>query len=340
MEGNFKNMMNDFFAIINRGKKANTYKFVLARAILEYVKINESEIKKNIDTNKDTPVEYSILADHFLKFYWHQQKSKIPQNYNTDIPPTAVTVLKKLFDSYPQPEKFDMLSKDLRESTKIKILDGVFGSGSKSQVVPKFQNIPDGKKSPKKETFYKDDFKNKRIMINPKSMQFFTHYRVLLESFVVLGLAKFLDKIKSSPGIVSKIEDPEFDRTTLKVHEKILKKYFKNCFYCDVKLDVLITHVDHFIPFSYVFENKYWNLVLSCSKCNLNKSDSLAKDFKTMLADRNNEFRGEIDELHLDLKKLDLDNWEKEMNRIYTNCLEYGFTEIKKSEILRRTGND
>ena len=37
-----------FFVIINRGKKNNTYKFVLARAILKFVEKEEKEIEKNI----------------------------------------------------------------------------------------------------------------------------------------------------------------------------------------------------------------------------------------------------------------------------------------------------
>ena len=334
----FSNMLSNFRAIIRRGKKANTYKFVLARAILEFVKDNELEIQKNIKNNRDTSINYSEFVDYFLKFYWRQQKSKIPQNHNTDSIPNAVKVLKKLFDSHPQPEKFDMVPEELKINAKNEILKGVFGTGRKSQVIPKFQNIPVGNKSIKKETFYKDEPKNKQIIINPDTMQFFIHYRDLLDSFVILELAKFLDKIKSSPGIVSKIEEPDFDRTTLKTHEKVLYRYFKNCFYCKENLDGLIIHVDHFIPFSYIFENKYWNLVLSCSKCNLKKSDSLAKDFKMELINRNNQFRRNLDRSHkdfkkidLDFKKLDVDNWEKEFERIYRNCLEYGFSEIEMS---------
>ena len=327
----FRNMLSDFRAIIRRGKKSNTYKFVLARSILEFVKNNESEIKKNIENNKVTAINYSTFADYFLKFYWRQQKSKIPQNYDTDSIPSAVKTLKNLFDSHPQPEKFDMISEELKVNARKKILQGVFGTGSKGIVLPAFQNIPVGNKSIKKETFYKDEPKNKQIIINPDTMQFFIHYRDLLDSFVILELAKFLDKIKSSPGIVSKIEAPDFDRTTLKTHEKVLTKYFENCFYCKENLDGLIIHVDHFIPFSYIFENKYWNLVLSCSACNLYKSDSLAKDFQMELIKRNNDFRDEIDDLRKDLKKLDMYDWEKEFDRIYRNCRQYGFSEIEMS---------
>lgn len=329
-------MLSDFFAIINRGKKNNTYKFVLARAILKFVEKEEKEIKKNIDANINTSITYSELADHFLEFYWYQQKSKIPQNYNTTSPPNAVDILEELFEKHPQPENFNMAKEKIPKviaDYKEKILKKVFGKGYLSQVIPKFQKIPQegGKSIPADTVFYDDDFDNKKIIVNPNVMQFFIHYRMLLEPFVVLELAKFLDNIKSSPGIVSKIEAPKFDRTTLKPQERVLNKYFKNCFYCNENLDGVKIHVDHFIPFSYIFENKYWNLVLSCSACNLYKSDSLAKDFQMELIKRNNDFRDEIDDLRKDLKKLDMYDWEKEFDRIYRNCRQYGFSEIEMS---------
>lgn len=172
-------------------------------------------------------------------------------------------------------------------------------------------------------------------------MKFFIQYRILLEKFVVLEWAKFLDGIRTSPGIISKIEDPVFDRMSLKPQEKILKKFFKDCFYCgrdldDLPKDVKI-HVDHFIPRSYVAEDELWNLVLSCSECNLNKSDSLAVDFKENLMKYNKLAKIKIEELKKSLKNLDNGfGWEQEVNRIYDNCLEYGFTEICKSKILER----
>lgn len=328
-------MLSDFFAIINRGKKNNTYKFVLARAILKFVEKEEKEIKKNIDANINTSITYSELADHFLEFYWYQQKSKIPQNYNTTSPPNAVDIMEELFEKHPQPENFNMAKEKIPKviaDYKEKILKKVFGKGDLSQVIPKFQKIPEGKKSISTSTvFYDDEFDNKKIIVNPNVMQFFIHYRMLLEPFVVLKLAKFLDNIKSSPGIVSKIEAPKFARSGLKPQEYVLHKYFKNCFYCNENLDGVKIHVDHFIPFSYIFENKYWNLVLSCSACNLYKSDSLAKDFQMELIKRNNDFRDEIDDLRTDLKKLDMYDWEKEFDRIYRNCRQYGFSEIEMS---------
>lgn len=331
--------LKEFFNIIMLGKKSNTYKFALARSILEFVKKNETQIQVNIDDDRYTTIDYSMLADNFLRYYWYQEKSKIPQNFNADDLPHVIQILRKIFKDHSQPENFDMVPEELKEMAKKKILQKVFGKehSKTSQVVPRFQNISVGKKTVKKETFYKNDEKNRRILVNPNAMKFFIHYRILLEKFVVLEWAKFLDSIRSSPGIVSKIEDPKFERKSLKPQEKVMKKYFETCFYCNEPLDRLTVHVDHFIPFSYIFENELWNLVLSCSKCNLNKSDSLPMDFKDMLIEQKDKFRKKIPDLNKSLRKLDNGfGWKKEMERIYRNCLEYGFTEIGKAEILKR----
>ena len=335
--------LKEFFNIITIGRKSNTYKFALARSILEFVKENKPQIIQNVKEDKDTVINYSVFAEDFFRYYWYQEKLKIPQNFNTDTLPRAVSIVKDIYKESTQPEKFDMVKEEIKSKAIKKILSGVFNKykNKTSQVVPRFQNIIEGRDTMEKETFYKNDEDNKRILVNADAMEFFIHYRILLEKFVVLEWAKFLDHIKTAPGIISKIEDPVFDRTSLKPQEKILRRFFKNCFYCERDLenlpkDVKI-HVDHFIPRSYIAEDELWNLVLSCSECNLNKSDSLAIDFKNNLIRDNNLAIHEIPELKKSLKNLDNNlDWVQEMIRIYDNCLEYGFTEISKSKILER----
>ena len=201
--------LQEFFSIITRGRKDNTYKFALARSILEYVEKNEPKIKLNIKENRDTEISYSIFAQDFFRYYWYQEKFKIPQNFDSDSRPRVVSIVKNIYKESPQPEKFDMITEEIKTKACKKIQAAVFNkSDSKtSQVVPKFQNIREGKDTIEKETFYKNDEENKRILVNSEAMKFFIHYRVLLEKLVVLEWAKFLNNIKSAPGMISKIEN-------------------------------------------------------------------------------------------------------------------------------------
>ncbi|WP_271712779.1 HNH endonuclease domain-containing protein [Anaeromicropila herbilytica] len=79
-------------------------------------------------------------------------------------------------------------------------------------------------------------------------------------------------------------------RNDLSVYRKILFNEFEEhtCFYCGKELDHGDIHVDHFIPWSFIKDDNLWNLVLSCPKCNLKKSDRLTPDlFVDNLIERN-----------------------------------------------------
>jgi CRISPR/Cas system Type II protein with McrA/HNH and RuvC-like nuclease domain len=46
------------------------------------------------------------------------------------------------------------------------------------------------------------------------------------------------------------------------------------CFY-DARHDMAASEVDHVLPWSFVLEDRTWNLVLACRKCNNDKRDKL-----------------------------------------------------------------
>jgi len=328
------NLLHDFISIITLGSKSNTYKFALARSILDYVKKNEDQILENIKKETPTPITYSEIAKMFLQYYWHQEfKFKIRQNHQVDKPPSIIVILQKIFDKEAVPEKFDFVSKEQKNSAEKLILRKVFGKEKQktSQVIPRFQNIREGKITVNKNPFYINKENDQLIQVNPDAMEFFIHYRVLLEKLVILEWAKFLEKIKPVPGLVSKIEDPEPERKSLKAVERELSKFFNECFYCARNLNDTKIHVDHFVPWSYIFEDKRWNFVLACSDCNLKKSNSLTDPkFLEKIIGRNNDYSTKLPLLGKSLLELDEGRgWEKEIRRHYRNCKEYGFSEVK-----------
>ena len=91
--------------------------------------------------------------------------------------------------------------------------------------------------------------------------------------------ARFLKKVNDDDALVRVVEKLELatpKRKDLSMYRDVLYKEFQEdrCFYCGKKL-VNKIHVDHFIPWSFVKNDNLWNFVLSCSKCNLRKSDGL-----------------------------------------------------------------
>ena len=91
--------------------------------------------------------------------------------------------------------------------------------------------------------------------------------------------AKFLEPINDESVLIKLLDKLELatpHREDLSIYREILRKEFEEntCFYCGKKLTGVV-HVDHFIPWSYVKDDKMWNFVLSCSSCNLKKNNRI-----------------------------------------------------------------
>ncbi len=91
----------------------------------------------------------------------------------------------------------------------------------------------------------------------------------------VAGWAKFTEVFCSSPKLITKLSREKPKRGSL-THWRVALGGFQQqrCFYCDSS-DLASPHVDHVLPWSFILEDRTWNLVLSCSQCNGAKSDRL-----------------------------------------------------------------
>lgn len=315
-----------FHQILTKGSKANTYKFALARFLLDYSHDLEPElIKKKIAKQERVRIPYPEIARHFLKYYWHQEcKFKIVQNHDPKKIPNAIKIIRKIFGTEYIPDYFsdDKFKVQIKQAEK-EIVRDVFGKGHKSQVVPRFQNI---RGESTRKLFY--DYDNDGIYVKPEALDFFHENYNLLFKAVILEWSKFLEKINTLPRTISKVESEEIRRRALVSYKKLFSG-FSECFYCARNLDEI--HVDHFIPWSYIFEDETWNFVLTCSKCNLKKSDRLAQEtFLEKIILRNREYERKISKLGKSLRDLNPEGkWENEIRRHYRNCKDYGFTGIR-----------
>ena len=333
-----KELRKYFISILTKGKKSNTYKFALARFLLDYSsKLGSDYIEKKMINNEIEVVSFQEIANSFLKYYWHQEcRYRIRQNYEVKKPPSAIKEIRKVFGEKYIPKYFEDMRQEKIEKAQNEIKKSVFGKGDKSQVVPRFQKLP---RQPERRIFYEYAIKDAtQLEIKPEALSFFHRHYVVLMKSVFLEWSKFLEKINTNlPMLIAKVEKEESKRSSLlryKGNKGIFHK-FRNCFYCNTSLDEPVTHVDHFIPWSYIFNNEPWNLVLACRECNLKKSDFLAinpadVDQKSYWCDelikRNRDYKKDIPELGKSLRKLDAGKgWDIEINHHYRNCREYGF---------------
>jgi len=139
-----------------------------------------------------------------------------------------------------------------------------------------------------------------------------------LSKILIYEWAKFLEKTNFTPRLISKIEELGIKkRRSLSKYKKILLEIDgSKCFYCNSKIEEQDIHIDHFIPWSYIYEDSSWNLVVSCSMCNLKKSDNLPpKNFIKIICSRNEKFG--------------LNEYKKDINEYYENCKKSGFSIIE-----------
>lgn len=241
--------------------KTSTYKFALLKSILD-------NLLNNTPSENGQLIFYSDLFAKFAEFFWnlvvkyhlHQQKptgegktSKIEQIFNEA---TAKN---------PLLENLEFAS--IEENTKSKLIQKVQAECRKYVLGALYGDFG-GK-------LYGFDQNGNFITLSQSAYEFLLKYKIELEKLNYYAWAKFLEKINEENvlfHLLSKLEFSLPERTPLEIYRNILFSEFEecNCFYCGKKLGAKI-HVDHFIPWSFVKEDKLWNFVLSCPECNIKK---------------------------------------------------------------------
>jgi CRISPR/Cas system Type II protein with McrA/HNH and RuvC-like nuclease domain len=132
----------------------------------------------------------------------------------------------------------------------------------------------------------------------------------LVDYLAICGWVRFIERSTSAPKLHDKIDDVNLRRGAVSQWRAALIAIQNGkCFY-DASHDMAVPEVDHLIPWTYVLEDRTWNLVLACRKCNNDKSDRLTNlDAVQRLCTRNSQItEGGI---HADAKFLrHFEEWE------------------------------
>lgn len=245
--------------------KTSTYKFALLKSILD-------NLLNNMPDENGQLIFYSDLFAKFAESFWnlvvkyhlHQQK------------PTAEGKTSKIEQIFGEAIKLNPVLENLEfasieENTKSKLIQKVQAE-CKKYVLGALYGDFGGK-------LYGFDQNENFITLSQSVYEFLLKYKIELEKLNYYAWAKFLEKINEENvlfHLLSKLELSLPERTPLEIYRNILFSEFEecNCFYCGKKLSGKI-HVDHFIPWSFVKEDKLWNFVLSCPECNIKKSNIL-----------------------------------------------------------------
>lgn len=279
----FRTSEDEYWAIFNHvfsesSKKRNTYKFGFLKAILDNL--------FNGDVEKDMYyISYESLFEKFTANYWNLVvKYELKQMRKDGRSDTSKIeqILKSEVVANPVLSTLEFYSIDTK--TRSGIVKKV-SLECRKNVVGALYNDTNG-------LVYAFDLKSNGIAIGMNAYEFLLKFKVELEKLNYYAWAKFLEKINDDNALIRVLDKLELatpKRNDLSIFRKILCEEFEQhtCFYCGKKLKSA-THVDHFIPWSYIKSDNLWNFVLSCHSCNEKKNNKIPDiNYLNLLRQRN-----------------------------------------------------
>ena len=245
---------SDFWrGIILYGLNAATYKIALGKILIE---LSDQGVEK---------VDWDLLSKSFFDSYYDRIANRIHMPQQST--PGRWTVMESIVKTH--------LTGNISKTEAIERV----GREAFDNVIPRFQTIGRDKDIVA-DKFY--EFKlGKELIIKDSLHEIVAHYKKdllteidarwsLLEGAFSLKRGNF----QLQNDVLDIYLSKGYERTNITGNIPFLKGYQGNtCFYCGENIPEGDTHVDHVLPRAILNHDEIWNLVLSHSTCNLNKSD-------------------------------------------------------------------
>lgn len=280
-----------WFDIIENMKNDNTYKLAWARSILETV--GRKSIYGDLIINFD---ELSVLI---IKYYWNQLYFfNLTQGRNKQKKPVIEQIVNEMIGDYQNysgsniPVWFEKCEPYFKADDKKykRIINRVSNALSKD-VCYRFKRIQD-----KDLPIYDLDIKKRIIVLKYQDAKVLQEDRFILAQLVNYKWAQLLEQFNMAPRIANKVKglsDSKIRRNNLTKYKEIL---LASCngnpkdFYTGLPLSNDDISVDHVIPWSYMYSDDIWNLVLTSKSNNSKKSNNIPSDEEIKRLNRRNEY--------------------------------------------------
>jgi hypothetical protein len=267
------------YQIVAAGQKTNSYKFAVWRALAHLA--------------PTTPVISKLqLSALFVEYYWPLQvKYHIRQGIDPGKDPIVMRRIRELMAGGEIAQSESLTEFQKRNGTEYERLVAKVAAEAFDDVVPRFHVVRGASIEPKIFTFTgKIGATGSTIELTTGGRQFLIDYSKLVEYVAISGWVRFTEDFTSAPKLHDKIGGTNAQRRAASQWRKpLLEIQNGKCFY-DESHRMDAPEVDHVLPWSFVLEDKTWNLVLACRGCNNDKRDRLA-DVGSLerLCDRNEQ---------------------------------------------------
>lgn len=287
--------IKDWLTIIEQMNNDNTYKLAWGRAIIECVSFDDYDI-----INNNAIINFDNISLRMLKYYWNQLFFfHLKQSPYKDKDPVICQDTIKLIDIYKKitnssiPIWFDDALKIILKKNQ-KDFDKIIKHISKTlheNVCWRFKNIPN-----KTLDIYEYTKGVSTIIINIDNVIVLKEYSLIISKLLNYKWAQLLEKFNYQPKISSKINgisEAKLRRNNLTKYKEELLKEFEGReiidFYTGKPISYDDISIDHVIPWSFMYSDDIWNLVITSKSINSSKSNSIpSKEIIEKLKMRNN----------------------------------------------------
>ena len=284
--------INNWITIIVQMHNDNTYKLAWGRAILECINFGKYQIN-----DSDVIIQFDDISECMIKYYWNQlfffNLKQAPYKYKDPVICQDVMMLINYYKtnySTTIPIWFDEAKDKIDESFYSKIIKHI------SKIL--HENVSWRFKKIDKQIIdlYRYNKKDGSfIAIKENELQLLKEYGIILSKLLNYKWAQLLEKFNFCPKIVNKvngISESKLRRNSLNEYKKQLLKEFNDGnvvdFYTGEQLELKNISIDHVIPWSFMYSDDIWNLVITSKSNNSSKSNTIPnEEIINKLKDRN-----------------------------------------------------
>lgn len=315
--------INDWLTIIEQMNNDNTYKLAWGRALIECLCLD-----KGYAEDDKVIVEFEEIAKCMIKYYWNQLFFfRLKQSPYKDKEPVICKDVNKLINEWKKnkdsaiPVWYD--EKDVRCNNPV-LFDEVLNHVCKTlheNVCWRFKNVPTGQLE-----IYEYDKVNSRILFYyDAAVLIKDDYGIVISKLLNYKWTQLLEKFNFQPKIASKvsgISENKIRRNNLtKYKNELLKEHNGKAidFYTGEELLECDISVDHVIPWSYMYSDDIWNLVLTSKSKNSSKNNSIpSAETIEKLKERNNKIKDIVgDSYRHDIEEAVKNNY---LDKFYYEC--------------------
>ena len=270
------NYIKQWLEVIKNMNTDNTYKLAWSRAIIELC-FETSQLDKQVT------FKFQHIVKKMIKYYWNQTYFfHLDQSPNKKKIPVLVQNVNHLIELYESiqhthtPVWFDKAETVLKHEKQYCKIISESAKTLKNDFSWRFKLANN-----KEYNLYYLDKNCMFISLTKQQVLLLKEYSFVLSQLINFKWTQLLEKFNHSPRIASKVKgisDNTIKRSSLAKYKNILLKsnnYQAIDFYIGKVLKENDISVDHVIPWSFMYSDDIWNLVLTRKSNNSSKSNSI-----------------------------------------------------------------